>query len=589
MSHKSEDAHRLKITSHKITDITHASKRVRPDDSVYLYVFPHGRTDIDAAQSESIYLQLSEQFSQLSQNSVVCILTSAPDAARIQPYLQKSLKFQLWVSVKATAKIKSSSHLPNNHLALLILTRYQGTLQHTKTRIAYTYCPACQKTTKDYGGKKHTYHHYGTLMSDVWRDFEYSPNGQIEPITTRLADLFGLKPYTHLEVFDFKSCPVLQTCEKNTPIMKLSSENGQQTNRGIKSRLINGDCLISLKKIPNNSIHFCFADPPYNIMKKYDDYNDGREISTYFDWCDKWLAELARILRPGCTCAVLNIPLWAIRHYQFMAKVLNFQTWIVWEALSLPVRMIMPAHYAIVCFSKGLARPLPGLSGATLLSPEHDYLTAPQDTLCLRSSCISRRIEKNQASHVSISDLWWDVHRLKHNSYRVDHPCQLPPMLMRRLFALFTNKEETILDCFNGAGTSTLIAQEMNRKYIGIELSTQYHELALQRHDELNSGLNPFRKRDGVPTAKNSRVVRLQKQKYDVPKKILQLDVKRIANKIGRLPSPDDVKRLSEYPFRYFENYFVSWGEVCAAARTTGMSELKKTTRIKENQMGLLK
>ena len=86
-------------------------------------------------------------------------------------------------------------------------------------------------------------------------------------------------------------------------------------------------------------------------------------------------------------------------------------------------------------------------------------------------------------------------------------------------------------------------------------------------------GVDPFGKIDTVPTAKNSPVARLPKQKYQVSKKALQLEVKRIAYEIGHLPTKEDVARLSEYPIEYFEQYFVSWGEVCAAARTTGMTE----------------
>lgn len=182
-------------------------------------------------------------------------------------------------------------------------------------------------------------------------------------------------------------------------------------------------------------------------------------------------------------------------------------------------------------------------------------------------------------------DIWYDIHRLKHNSRRVDHPCQLPPLLMRRLYALFTRPGEIILDCFNGAGTSTLAAQQMQRRYIGIELSPEYHQLACQRHEQLSNGKDPFAKNDDVPKSKNSRVERLPKQTYAVPKKTLQLDVKRIAQQLGRLPTREEVKNLSRYPIDYYDNYFVSWGEVCAAARNSGMSELPPESQRPTKQL----
>lgn len=81
-----------------------------------------------------------------------------------------------------------------------------------------------------------------------------------------------------------------------------------------------------------------------------------------------------------------------------------------------------------------------------------------------------------------------------------------------------------------------------------------------------------------MPSAKNSRVQRVVKQKYSVSKKELQLDVRRISRSLGRLPSRQEVTEMSEYPIAFFDDYFVSWAEVCAAARTTGMSELPKET-----------
>jgi site-specific DNA-methyltransferase (adenine-specific) len=161
-------------------------------------------------------------------------------------------------------------------------------------------------------------------------------------------------------------------------------------------------------------------------------------------------------------------------------------------------------------------------------------------------------------------------------------------MLMRRLIALFTRHGEVVLDCFNGAGTTTLVAHQMGRRFIGIELSKQYHELALLRHQQLASGLDPFAKRDEIPIAKNSPVPRLPKQKYVVSKKALQLEIKRIAQILGRLPTREEVQMMARYPIELYDRYFISWGEACAAARTTGMSDLPpQLCRVSEKQFTL--
>jgi site-specific DNA-methyltransferase (adenine-specific) len=111
------------------------------------------------------------------------------------------------------------------------------------------------------------------------------------------------------------------------------------------------------------------------------------------------------------------------------------------------------------------------------------------------------------------------------------------------------------------------VAQQMLRRFIGVEISGHYHRLASKRHRLLTRGQDPFAKSAAIPKAKNSPVVRLPRQRYKVSKKTLQLEVKRIATELGRMPQPGDVKLGSKFPMRYFNNYFSSWGEVCAAAR----------------------
>jgi site-specific DNA-methyltransferase (adenine-specific) len=283
-------------------------------------------------------------FSQtLNSQSVVAILTAPQDAAETWPHLVDLLQFQLWVAVKLNEPIQYSPlQLPQNHAALLILSKYKGSLRHTKTRIGYSFCPTCDKTTKDYGGKKHTYHEYGTLISDVWRDIQHDPTNLPIEVVTRIADLFGLDPYRELVVANLTSIRELLPMTKK---LELSVSHIEPAAR-MESKLVQGDSLAELRKLPSNCVEFCFADPPYNIAKRYDSWDDAIDVKKYLNWCDCWLDELSRILRPGCTCAVLNIPLLAIHHFQHLKCNLTFQSWIAWEGLSLPVRMIMPAHYA---------------------------------------------------------------------------------------------------------------------------------------------------------------------------------------------------------------------------------------------------
>ncbi|MBN2212417.1 MAG: site-specific DNA-methyltransferase [Sedimentisphaerales bacterium] len=565
MTQMSENCTPLKIRDVEIRDIREIKKPDSSQPAVWFFVMPYDSSRIKVNLTDDFYERLNEFAQNADEQTILCFQTVPQTASELVLNLQGTLHYKLWISIKCKEKANRNCLLPYEHSELLILGKYKENLRHAKTRVPYTYCPACDKTTKDYGGKKHTYHEYGTLMSDVWRDITVAPDEYPELVVDRLSHLFGLPPYRELCVVDMSQALKYEKRRAVNKTYDLTKVNG--LNEKFHNILINDDCLEALKKIPSNSIDYCFADPPYNLKKKYDNWNDNLDIHEYFIWCDRWLYELGRVVKPGCFVTVLNIPLWAVRHYEYLKEIMNFQRWITWEGLSLPVRMIMPANYSILCFSKGHPRILNFGHGEELLSLKDNY--------CLRQSCINSR----ENDRKPVTDLWWDIHRLKHNTRRADHPCQLPPALMRRLIALFTNEEEVVLDPFNGVATTTLSAQQMNRKYIGIELSEKYHKIAQERHKELLWGLDPFRKNGDTPKAKNSSVPRLKKQKYLVPKKELQLEVKRIVQKIGKLPTKEEVKRYSKYPIEYYENYFISWGEVCAAARTTGMVETRKSNK----------
>lgn len=519
---------------------------------------------------------VAEAAGQLGPEATLIVVGEITDLVKILENLSAAVRYQHWIAVRrATILQPDNRHISQEHFGLLVLTRYSQSLRHTKTRIAYTYCPTCDRTSKDYGGKKHTYHEGGTLLSDVWRDIQVDLDSDLRPVFGRLADLFGLEPYSKLLVVN---AALLNLSRAPTQLTFVDFDENPLPD-SLTDKIINTDCLQGLSQVPTGSIDFAFTDPPYNLGKGYSGYSDDLKIKDYFEWCDRWIGELSRVLKPGRTLALLNIPLWVVRHFLYMESVLTFQNWIVWDALAYPVRLIMPAHYTILCFSKGEARPLPGLVGESeAFRPQSaprtfNTLRPLADNYCLRADCVESRIVSRIDDRAPLTDLWGDIHRLKHNSRRVDHPTQLPPHLMYRLISIFSKPGEAVIDCFNGAGTTSLTAHQLGRRYVGIDLSEKYCEMAVERHMEVRNGVDPFRKAERTLNSKNSPVPRLKKQVYKISKKTLQLEVKRVAALLGHIPSRDELMAHTEYPIEYYDEYFVSWGEVTAAARTTGMSE----------------
>jgi len=75
--------------------------------------------------------------------------------------------------------------------------------------------------------------------------------------------------------------------------------------------LYEGDCLEILPLIQNETVDTVFADPPFNLAKNYGaNVTDELPEDKYVNWCKKWLSECTRILKPGGSFFVYNLPKW---------------------------------------------------------------------------------------------------------------------------------------------------------------------------------------------------------------------------------------------------------------------------------------
>jgi site-specific DNA-methyltransferase (adenine-specific) len=113
----------------------------------------------------------------------------------------------------------------------------------------------------------------------------------------------------------------------------------------------------------------------------------------------------------------------------------------------------------------------------------------------------------------------------------------------------------------------------LGRRYTGFELSEKYLDIARQKHEQLEDGLDPFDKTSESISPPSSETT-----EYKIPKRDLQLEVKRIAEKLNIIPDKEDVEEHSRYALKYYEEYFDGWADVTKAARTTGMSEERDET-----------
>ncbi len=306
-----------------------------------------------------------------------------------------------------------------------------------------------------------------------------------------------------------------------------------------------GDAVEILKRYPDNSIDLVFADPPYNLDKAYHVYDDERADEEYIKWCNSWLREYVRILKPTGSLYVLNLPRWTMYHAVFLNQYLYFQNWIVWDALSEPRGKLMPAHYGLLFYTK---HP----TDFTFNYDEVGQLDARY--YCLRPSCIRKRKAAGVDDKMPLTDIWWDIHRIKHRRDRDYHPCQLPEALMERIIRLSTNKGDIVLDALCGTGTTPVVAVKLGRRYVAIDIDANYVRITKEKLAEVE--------RKGYIERKSTH-----KPQRKYTKKELQLELRRLAAKLGRLPTPEDVKRMSKYDLEVFFEMFPTWGKALKAAK----------------------
>ena len=230
--------------------------------------------------------------------------------------------------------------------------------------------------------------------------------------------------------------------------------------------LYQADCLEILPCIVRESVDTVFADPPFNLGKKYGKcVNDELPDKEYLHWTKKWMGECVRILKPGGAFFLYNLPKWNILLGSYMYECgLTFRHWIavsVKASLPIPGRLY-PAHYSLLYFTKGKPKVF-------------RRIRTPIET-CRHCG----REIKDYGGHrgamnplgVNLTDVWNDVPPVRHWKFKSKKRTanQLSTKLLYRVIQMSTLEGELVLDPFGGSGTTYDVCERHGRHWIGMEL-----------------------------------------------------------------------------------------------------------------------
>lgn len=308
------------------------------------------------------------------------------------------------------------------------------------------------------------------------------------------------------------------------------------------NQIAHADCLEYLRDIPDESVDVTFADPPFNLKKKYNSYWDNLEVSQYVDWCHEWVRELVRVTKPTGSIFVHNIPKWLSYYCQVLNEIADFRHWIAWEATSTPLgKTLLPTHYGILFYAKDDSQ----LKFYDVRYPHHR---------CRKCNTLRKDYggKKNRLHPFGplVSDVWTDLHRIRHRTRRDRHPCQLPIPLMERIILMSTDEGDVVLDPFMGTGTTAVAAKRLGRNFMGTDIDPNYVQIATEHVESVQ----PTSKigdawvslyLDQVATIRNTDWDELQNH-FEVPEPVAAIDKISIVYRHGKLKAIEDAVYLEE-------------------------------------------
>lgn len=237
------------------------------------------------------------------------------------------------------------------------------------------------------------------------------------------------------------------------------------------NKIILGDCIEVMSSLPANSIDLVFADPPFNIGIKYDNYNDKKNYDHYYSWSEEWINATYRILTKSGSIYIAIGDEFAAELNLILKKIgFNFRNWIVWYYTfgQNQRKKFNRSHTHILYFTK-----------------DENTFTFNSDEIRIPSARQLIYNDKRAHPRGKVPDDVWEYSRVcgTFKERLGKHPCQMPENLLERIIKVSSNEGDTVLDPFGGTGTTAAVAKRLKRNYITMDISEKYVDVITKRLD----------------------------------------------------------------------------------------------------------
>src|SRR3989344_261767 len=267
------------------------------------------------------------------------------------------------------------------------------------------------------------------------------------------------------------------------------------TDKKVKARVFNGDCMELLVALPDNSIDLTITSPPYCMGKEYEECND---IDSFVEAHRKIFPEVVRVTKPGgniCWQVGFFVKNGAITPLDFLVHDLLSR----FAGVYLRNRIVWTFGHGLHCENR-----FSGRYEVVMWYSKGDQYFFDLDAVRVPQKYPGKRFAKGPKNGQlsgnprgkNPSDIWeglsddvWGIPNVKANHIeKTNHPCQFPVALATKLIRALSPKGGLVLDPFSGVASTGAAAVLEGRRFVGAELIEDYALIAKGRLKEAISG-----------------------------------------------------------------------------------------------------
>ncbi|MFA5052961.1 MAG: transcriptional repressor LexA [Parcubacteria group bacterium] len=302
--------------------------------------------------------------------------------------------------------------------------------------------------------------------------------------------------------------------EKELLAEKIETATVKRTKTLPLNKIILGDAVAELKKLPSESCDVIIIDPPYNIGKDFGNNIDKRELSEYVAWCKEWINECIRVMKPTATMFIYGFS--EILAHLSVGIPIN-KRWLIWHYTNKNIASLnfwQRSHEAIICawkdkptfnrdevrepYTEGFLNGAAGKvrrgtlgrfskNGIETVYKAHEGGALPRDVIKIAALAGGAGMVERWFLCKTCNDVFEPQELQKHSGHKImKHPTQKPLELSRKLIkSAMPKKDGVVLVPFVGTGSECAASKELGQSYIGFEINPDYVRIAEKMVDSV--------------------------------------------------------------------------------------------------------